>query len=122
MLLQWGHGKFAVDDTSACWPATAVSGLLQWGHGKFAVDDPRRQVTPHERTAGFNGATANSPWMTTGRGETIQGTFGGFNGATANSPWMTPSWQLASPSTDPLQWGHGKFAVEDTSRRSRTAG
>jgi len=61
---------------------------LQWGHGEFAVDDPVRALTLAPPASRFNGATANSPWMTAPprvqpRGRAC------FNGATANSPWMT---------------------------------
>jgi len=40
-------------------------GLLQWGHGEFAVDDCTGLTGVAAGTPSFNGATANSPWMTT---------------------------------------------------------
>jgi hypothetical protein len=41
----------------------------------------------------------------------------GFNGATANSPWMTAT--VPPTSSDDqllLQWGHSEFAVDDASK------
>ncbi len=37
----------------------------------------------------------------------------GFNGATANSPWMTAALDAYRDAQDVLQWGHGEFAVDD---------
>src|SRR5437764_1409679 len=42
----------------------------------------------------------------------------GFNGATANSPWMTDRASKAADNTAQLQWGHGEFAVDDVTLRS----
>jgi len=38
----------------------------------------------------------------------------GFNGATANSPWMTAWDEYIRSQKDALQWGHGEFAVDDS--------
>src|SRR5690348_14946146 len=38
-----------------------------------------------------------------------------FNGATANSPWMTMASHDIENPTHALQWGHGEFAVDDNS-------
>src|SRR5207248_688342 len=61
--LQWGHGEFAVDDSLRS-SMSCVTFALQWGHGEFAVDDAPPSPSPAPPTAPFNGATANSPWMT----------------------------------------------------------
>jgi len=65
-LLQWGHGEFAVDDFGAFLVALPVF-MLQWGHGEFAVDDDKVSFVKVPPSSRFNGATANSPWMTAGR-------------------------------------------------------
>ncbi len=91
------------------------------------------------RACGFNGATANSPWRTTGASWMMFTTTASFNGATANSPWRTLVVRVRRAAhvrasmgprrirrgeqdvgRDPrktwreLQWGHGEFAVENT--------
>jgi len=38
-----------------------------------------------------------------------------FNGATANSPWMTSLAKAVAAPLTVLQWGHGEFAVDDRS-------
>ncbi len=66
---------------------------LQWGHGEFAVENSAGTRTRRASWPSFNGATANSPWRTTGRG-------------------YHPSSRSRS-----LQWGHGEFAVENPQHR-----
>src|SRR2546423_595584 len=61
----------------------------------------------------FNGATANSPWMTCSSGGRRSWRRGCFNGATANSPWMTEDADARQAKLAELQWGHGEFAVDD---------
>src|SRR5690349_17243035 len=69
--------------------ATATSPpWLQWGHGSDAVDHPLSSCRPIHSATGFNGATAQTPWITA-----LQDAFN------------------ADP--DPkLQWGHGSDAVD----------
>jgi len=86
--LQWGHGEFAVDDGKE-WPEGTPYKVLQWGHGEFAVDDSSSSPNRNGQPTSFNGATANSPWMTSTRVLLLRSLIDSFNGATANSPWMT---------------------------------
>ena len=62
--LQWGHGEFAVDDHSDGGTMASSRFFLQWGHGEFAVDDKGMGGGEQIDLMAFNGATANSPWMT----------------------------------------------------------
>src|SRR2546428_71162 len=66
----------------------ATEKKLQWGHGEFAVDDETRFFRPYRKHRRFNGATANSPWMTR---------------EAKGKPFTKGE----------LQWGHGEFAVDD---------
>ncbi len=137
-LLQWGHGEFAVENERALETLKALAdgasmgprrirrgergrcarddpgAVLQWGHGEFAVENDLPCPVSRRAAAGFNGATANSPWRTRDVREVRSGerpaSMGprrirrgepeleqrwhdvggdGFNGATANSPWRT---------------------------------
>src|SRR2546422_901140 len=63
--------------------------------------------------SGFNGATANSPWMTEEGAVAADGGERRLNGAAANSPWMTKPKARRWALTTALQWGHGEFAVDD---------
>src|SRR5262249_51710110 len=87
---------------------------LQWGHGKFAVENMSRRRTFSPRSGRFNGATANSPWRTSaGRRSKAPGSVDASMGPRQirrGEPGLSlralvSSWQL--------QWGHGKFAVEN---------
>jgi hypothetical protein len=46
---------------------------------------------------------------------------GRFNGATANSPWMTSTIRTRLRIRTPLQWGHSEFAVDDVLPAARAA-
>ena len=61
VLLQWGHGREAMDGSMAH-DAFQRGYLLQWGHGREAMDGggPRRPCRARVR---FNGAMAVRPWM-----------------------------------------------------------
>src|SRR4051812_954689 len=68
------------------------------------------------RISSFNGATANSPWMTGHLPGGPDRSSACFNGATANSPWMTRQRHPMRCVGYTLQWGHGEFAVDDSRR------
>ena len=159
--------RFNLATASSPWRTYFVSdpesrgGVLQFGHGIIAVENAGDQAVGldevgasiwprHHRRgergsarlrrrvfAGFNLATASSPWRTTAaRSGEIRSK--GFNLATASSPWRTPCgscWPLATaeasiwprhhrrgerpPPAKPkrtykrLQFGHGIIAVEN---------
>jgi len=111
-MLQWGHGEFAVDDYVPVLVRFSLD-TLQWGHGEFAVDDRGQSPRCRATCSRFNGATANSPWMTAlSQCGSLQRARC-FNGATANSPWMTFLGREVGIGASRLQWGHGEFAVDD---------
>src|SRR4051812_43424836 len=62
-VLQWGHGREAVEDSFVMWNRFGI-GALQWGHGREAVEDPHRTGRDSACPDCFNGATAVRPWKT----------------------------------------------------------
>ena len=63
---------------------------------------------------GFNGATAFQPWIRTIQSYALLPSFC-FNGATAFQPWILWKFEVDTPPSTRLQWGHGLSAV-DTGR------
>ena len=89
-LLQWGHGREAMDGRSSApaprpsigfngatavrpWMALAAgvgqhpNRRLQWGHGREAMDGGHKKAKKRKKDS-FNGATAVRPWMVDGGG------------------------------------------------------
>ena len=61
-LLQWGHGRMAVEGRRLGPRGRHARLQLQWGHGRMAVEGLRRKGPGHARQPRFNGATAAWPW------------------------------------------------------------
>ena len=83
--------------------------LLQWGHGREAMDGTR-PVGSWLAPRYFNGAMAVRPWMAAWP-YSAASRAAYFNGAMAVRPWMDRSsprflqWSR-------LQWGHGREAMD----------
>ncbi len=60
-VLQFGHGSVAVETETLKNRATSVT-RLQFGHGSVAVETPGPPPAAGPCPAGFNSATARSPW------------------------------------------------------------
>src|SRR5438309_113791 len=101
---------------------------LQWGHGEFAVENhphrgryrqprepPSAEAAAHH-SAGFNGATANSPWRT----RDLTDRFGADKFASMGPRRIRRGEPSApnplTPWNRTLQWGHGEFAVENVGK------
>src|SRR5271157_5414034 len=88
MMLQWGHGDEAVEETT-----TAEMGWgtheLQWGHGDEAVEEVAAWPRKRAGRRRFNGATAMKPWKRA-RHDCRDSPYKCFNGATAMKPWKRP--------------------------------
>ena len=109
-VLQWGHGREAMDGrryadgriaamdfngAMAVRPWMALCRRycrdgalpLQWGHGREAMDGPRSPTNSSRRVSNFNGAMAVRPWM--------EAVVAGHSGLHLG-----------------LQWGHGREAMD----------
>ena len=84
-LLQWGHGREAMDGELARRMELEYD-ILQWGHGREAMDGDNR------------------PPPVSGSAD--------FNGAMAVRPWMAADFVYLDEIQSVLQWGHGREAMD----------
>ncbi len=92
--------------------AEAYIAELQWGHGPEAVEDTGRGSGPQYSKC-FNGATARRPWKTRLGKIWRTAAAGASMGPRPGGRGRPPLEESSTPSSPPLQWGHGPEAVED---------
>src|SRR2546421_651180 len=81
--LQCGHGEFAVENGGGTSVGRVNNADLQCGHGEFAVENPAADGQSMLWKLAFNAATANSPWRTTTNRRRTDCNKFTFNAATA---------------------------------------